>query len=95
MRAVEDDATLEIVIDVVDRRVAVPALDLDEPFELDDHTHHRLLNGLDDIGLTEQRGDEIAAYESSRPGFMPSAPAATGLRRPTAPSTAIVTMIAL
>ena len=77
LRAVEDDASLEIVIDVVDRRVAVPALDLDEPFELDDHTHHRLLNGLDDIGLTEQRGDEIAAYESSRPAFKPSAPAAT------------------
>ncbi len=54
MRAIEDDASLEIVVDVVDRRVAVPALDLDEPFDLDDHTHHRLLNGLDDIGLTEQ-----------------------------------------
>jgi 3-isopropylmalate/(R)-2-methylmalate dehydratase small subunit len=75
MRAVEDDATLEIVVDVVDRRVAVPALDLDEPFELDDHTHHRLLNGLDDIGLTEQLGDEISGYEGSRPGFMPAAPA--------------------
>jgi 3-isopropylmalate/(R)-2-methylmalate dehydratase small subunit len=75
MRAVEDDASLEIVIDVVDRRVAVPALDLDEPFELDDHTHHRLLHGLDDIGLTEQRGDEIAAYESRRSTFLPSAPA--------------------
>jgi 3-isopropylmalate/(R)-2-methylmalate dehydratase small subunit len=75
MRAIEDDSTLEIVVDVVDRRVAVPALDLDEPFDLDDHTHHRLLNGLDDIGLTEQRGDEISGYESRRPAFMPSAPA--------------------
>ena len=75
MRAIEDDATLEIVVDVVDRRVAVPALDLDEPFDLDDHTHHRLLNGLDDIGLTEQRGDEITGYEGRRPAFMPSAPA--------------------
>ena len=75
-RVIEDDASLEIVVDVVDRRVAVPALDLDEPFELDDHTHHRLLNGLDDIGLTEQRGDEIAAYEKTRPSFKPSAPAA-------------------
>ncbi|MGZ4757228.1 MAG: 3-isopropylmalate dehydratase small subunit [Acidimicrobiia bacterium] len=75
MRAVEDDASLEIVIDIVDRRVAVPALDLDEPFELDDHTHHRLLNGLDDIGLTEQRVDEIQGYERHRPTFMPVAPA--------------------
>jgi 3-isopropylmalate/(R)-2-methylmalate dehydratase small subunit len=77
MRAIEDDATLEIVVDVVDRRVAVPALDLDEPFEIDDHTHHRLLNGLDDIGLTEQRGDEISGYERQRPAFMPSAPASS------------------
>jgi 3-isopropylmalate/(R)-2-methylmalate dehydratase small subunit len=75
MRAVEDDHTLEIVVDVVDRRVAVPALDLDEPFELDDHTHHRLLNGLDDIGLTEQHTDEIGNYEGRRPTFLPSAPA--------------------
>ena len=75
MRAIEDDATLEIVVDVVDRRVAVPALDLDEPFELDDHTHHRLLHGLDDIGLTEQKVGEIDAYESRRAPFLPSAPA--------------------
>ena len=75
MRAIEDDATLEIVVDVVDRRVAVPAIEIDEPFELDDHTHHRLLNGLDDIGLTEQLGDEISGYERTRPGFMPAAPA--------------------
>jgi 3-isopropylmalate/(R)-2-methylmalate dehydratase small subunit len=75
MRAIEDDASLELIVDVVDRRVAVPALDLDEPFELDDHTHHRLLHGLDDIGLTEQRGSEIDTYESTRPAFLPAAPA--------------------
>ena len=75
MRAVEDDASIEIVVDVVDRRVAVPALDLDEPFELDDHTHHRLLNGLDDIGLTEQHLDEIERYEATRPAWMPTASA--------------------
>jgi 3-isopropylmalate/(R)-2-methylmalate dehydratase small subunit len=75
MQAVTDDATLEIVVDVVDRRVAVPALDLDEPFELDDHTHHRLLNGLDDIGLTEQKAAEIDAFEARRPSFKPTAAA--------------------
>ena len=63
MREIEDDPSVEIVIDVVDRRVAIPAIDLDEPFDLDDHTHHRLLHGLDDIGLTLQHADEIAAYE--------------------------------
>ena len=76
MRAIEDDPTLELVIDVVDRRVALPAIDLDEPFELDDHTHHRLLHGLDDIGLTEQHTDAIAAFEATRPGYRPEAPVA-------------------
>jgi 3-isopropylmalate/(R)-2-methylmalate dehydratase small subunit len=36
------------------------------PFELDDETRHRLLNGLDDIALTLQQGDEIDAYERDR-----------------------------
>ena len=70
--AIEDDPTLEVVVDVVDRRVAVPALDLDEPFDLDDHTHHRLVNGLDDIGLTLQHTDEIAGYEARRGDWLPS-----------------------
>jgi 3-isopropylmalate/(R)-2-methylmalate dehydratase small subunit len=70
--AIEDDPTLEVVVDVVDRRVAVPALDLDEPFDLDDHTHHRLVNGLDDIGLTLQHADEIAGYEARRGDWLPS-----------------------
>ena len=67
MRAVEDDPTIEIVIDVVDRRVAVPAIDLDEPFDLDDFHHHRLLEGLDDIGLTLRHAADIDAFEAKRP----------------------------
>jgi 3-isopropylmalate/(R)-2-methylmalate dehydratase small subunit len=71
MRAIEDDPSVEIVIDVVDRRVAVPAIDLDEPFDLDDHTQHRLMHGLDDIGLTLERDDEIAQYEAERSEWAP------------------------
>jgi 3-isopropylmalate/(R)-2-methylmalate dehydratase small subunit len=37
-------------------------------FELDPFIRHKLLNGLDDIGLTLRHEDEIAAFESSRPG---------------------------
>jgi 3-isopropylmalate/(R)-2-methylmalate dehydratase small subunit len=37
-----------------------------ERFEIDPETKHRLLNGLDDIGLTLAQEDEIAAYESAR-----------------------------
>jgi 3-isopropylmalate/(R)-2-methylmalate dehydratase small subunit len=35
-------------------------------FEIDPDTKHRLLNGLDEIGLTLQREDAIAAYERER-----------------------------
>jgi 3-isopropylmalate/(R)-2-methylmalate dehydratase small subunit len=73
MREVENDATIEIVIDVVDRRVAVPAIDLDEPFELEDFHHYRLLEGLDDIGLTLRHDSEISAYESRRGSWLPVA----------------------
>ena len=71
MQAVQDDPSVEIVVDVVDRRVAVPALDIDEPFTLDDFHHHRLLNGLDDIGLTLQHDDDISAYEATRASWLP------------------------
>ncbi|MDR0959513.1 MAG: 3-isopropylmalate dehydratase small subunit [Propionibacteriaceae bacterium] len=41
------------------------------PFSIDDYTRHRLLNGLDDIAMTLQHEDEIAAYEARRPAFKP------------------------
>ena len=71
MRAVEDDPSIEIVVDVQDLRVAVPAIDLEEPFHLDAFHHHRLVNGLDDIGLTLQQSGAIDAYEPTRPTWMP------------------------
>jgi len=71
MRAIEDDPTLEIVIDVVDRRVAVPAIDLDEPFELEDFHQYRLLEGLDDIGISLRFADEITSFEADRPSYKP------------------------
>jgi 3-isopropylmalate/(R)-2-methylmalate dehydratase small subunit len=77
MAAVEDDPTLELVVDVVDRRVAVPALDIDEPFALDDFHHHRLVHGLDDIGLTLQHEAEIDRYESERAAWLPVTSAST------------------
>ena len=40
-------------------------------FPLDEFTQHRLLEGLDDIGLTLRHADKIAAYESRRPEWMP------------------------
>ena len=56
--AIEEDPDLEIVVDVEHKRVAAPAIGLDEPFELDDFTQYRLVNGLDDIGLTLRHDDD-------------------------------------
>ena len=73
MTAIDDDASIEIVIDVIERRVAIPAIGLDQPFVLDDYTQHRLVEGRDDIGLTEKYGDTITDFESHRPAYMPTA----------------------
>ena len=40
-------------------------------FSIDDYTRHRLLEGLDDIGLTLQHADAIAAYEATRSSWLP------------------------
>lgn len=41
------------------------------PFEIDDYTRWRLMEGLDDIGLTLQQESEITAYEQTRPSWKP------------------------
>ena len=71
LRAVTADPTTEITIDVERRLVVAPAIGLEVPFPLDDFTRHRLLEGLDDIGLTLRHADQIAAYESQRPVWLP------------------------
>jgi 3-isopropylmalate/(R)-2-methylmalate dehydratase small subunit len=71
MRAVEADPTMELIIDVERRTLEAPALDLEVGFELSDSIQHRFLNGLDDIGITMQAGDDISAFEAERPGFKP------------------------
>lgn len=45
--------------------------DLTYPFEIDGYTRGRLLAGLDDIGITLQHEEDIAAFESRRPVFLP------------------------
>jgi len=70
--AIEEDPQLEIVVDVEHKRVAAPKVGLDVGFELDDFTQYRLLNGLDDIGLTLRHADALDAFEAGRPAWMPA-----------------------
>jgi 3-isopropylmalate/(R)-2-methylmalate dehydratase small subunit len=66
---VDADPATEVTIDLV--RKEVRAGDLVEPIELDDYTRWRLLEGLDDIGISLSHDDDIAAYEACRPSFKP------------------------
>jgi 3-isopropylmalate/(R)-2-methylmalate dehydratase small subunit len=70
MDAVLGDPSTEIVVDL-ERRV-VRSARVEEDFELDDYTRWRLMEGLDDIGLTLRREGEIAAHESERATWLPS-----------------------
>jgi len=72
MRAVEEDPALELTIDVERGTIAAPAAGIEAGFELDEGTRHRLVEGLDDIGISLRHEGEIGAYESSRPGWLPS-----------------------
>jgi len=60
----------EITVDL--RDATVTAGDLHSEFSVDAFDRYRLLNGLDDIGITEQYADEIAAFEQRRPAFLPT-----------------------
>ncbi len=73
LRAVEREPNTEVIVDVQQRTVAVPSIGLVASFPLDDFTQYRLLNGLDDIGLTLQHTDDITKFESTRPSWLPSA----------------------
>ena len=68
-KAVEADPTVEITVDLVNREVRAPGVQ--EPFELDDYTRWRLMEGLDDIALTLRHTDDIGAFEQSRKPWMP------------------------
>jgi 3-isopropylmalate/(R)-2-methylmalate dehydratase small subunit len=72
----ERDPAAELTVDLVAREVRYD--DVSVPFELDDHTRWRLLNGLDDISLTLRHSDEIARYEAARPGWLPSTAPVSG-----------------
>jgi 3-isopropylmalate/(R)-2-methylmalate dehydratase small subunit len=72
MAAVTADPTVEVTVDLETRTVSAPAAGVEAGFEIDDFTRYRLMNGLDDIGLTMQHEAGIATFEARRPGYLPS-----------------------
>jgi 3-isopropylmalate/(R)-2-methylmalate dehydratase small subunit len=71
MALVEGDPSAEITVDLEAREVRAEGITA--TFELDDFTRWRLMEGLDDIGLTLRHGDDISSFESSRPSWKPVA----------------------
>ena len=67
---VEADPTTAVTVDLQAREVR--AGDLVAPFQIDDYTRWRLLEGLDDIGITLSHEEDITAYEARRPTWKPA-----------------------
>jgi 3-isopropylmalate/(R)-2-methylmalate dehydratase small subunit len=68
--AVRADSKAVVTVNLKERTVTGPGVEA--TFEIDDFTRHRLLNGLDDIGLTLTHEADLEAFERSRPSYLPS-----------------------
>ena len=67
--AIDAQPGVEMTVDLDARRAVIG--DLDVPFDIDDYTRWRLLEGLDDIGLTLRSEDKIAQFEARRESWRP------------------------
>jgi 3-isopropylmalate/(R)-2-methylmalate dehydratase small subunit len=68
--AIDADSATKVTVDLDAREVRVG--ELVAPFEIDDYTRWRLMEGLDDIGLTLRNVESIDEFETSRPSFKPA-----------------------
>ena len=66
---VETSPSTPVTVDLQERRVT--AGDFSCSFEVDDYVRWRLLEGLDDIGITLENADAINEFEKNRPSFKP------------------------
>lgn len=69
-KEIENHPGTEITVDLEARTVTCGSIIA--PFDIDDYTRWRLMEGLDDIGLTLQHEEDITAFESQRPTFKPT-----------------------
>jgi len=69
--AIEADPATEVTVDLQANEVRYG--DTTVPFQIDEYTRWRLLEGLDDVGLTERNLPDIEAYEATRPSWLPRA----------------------
>ena len=67
--AIEADPTTPVTVDLQAKQVTYAGVAV--PFDVDDYTRWRLLEGLDDVGLTERNLPDIEAFEGTRPSWLP------------------------
>ncbi|WP_411558186.1 3-isopropylmalate dehydratase small subunit [Plantibacter sp. MPB07] len=67
--AIETAPGSDSVVDLIARTITVG--DLTVSFQVDDYTRWRLIEGLDDIGLTLRSEEQITAFEARRPNWLP------------------------
>jgi len=67
----EDSPGGEITVDLESKTVSTPGGEVRDSFDIDDYTRWRLLEGLDDIGITLGHDELISAYEATRPSWKP------------------------
>ncbi|WP_061962486.1 3-isopropylmalate dehydratase small subunit [Demequina flava] len=68
-KAMEAEPGKELTVSLEDRTVTCG--DITVPFEIDDYVRWRLMEGLDDIGLTLQNEEDITAFEATRASWRP------------------------
>ena len=68
-KLLETEPGTEVTVDL--REKVVTAKEFSAPFQIDDYTRWRLLEGLDDIALTLRHAEVIDSFETSRPAFKP------------------------
>lgn len=68
-KLLETEPGTEVTVSLEDRTVTAGGSTF--PFQIDDYTRWRLMEGLDDIGLTMRSADDIQKFEESRPSIKP------------------------
>jgi 3-isopropylmalate/(R)-2-methylmalate dehydratase small subunit len=66
----ENEPGTEVTVDLQSKTITTGSIVV--PFDVDDYTRWRLLEGLDDIGLTLRHEADVTAFEAKRPSYKPT-----------------------
>ena len=70
LKLLQHNLGMELTVDLPSQRISGDGFDAE--FEIDEFRKHRLLNGLDDIGMTLQNEADISRFEQLRPAWKPA-----------------------